>query len=387
VTAFRIFCVICLAVCCSGPIYSVYADEPSGLDESRRQLEQVEKRLEQAITDLAAKKTTERDLNSDLGSIDQQLRRMQRQVDTARKQLDDLDRDISVAQKDLSRVRSEVEALRQLVQKRLVALYKSEEAGVLKTLFSARNLNQLFEDYDFFSRIVRHDHLLLEEFRTKVRQRQVALDHLAMVRNQHQTLASDLKQREGDLRRTQQIKRRFLAAVRKDRSSLNAMIVDLQENATRLTALVDELTSGAKVPTTTTSISLFALQKGVLPWPVNGPVKVAFGRNQHPELDTLFESHGIEIGAEMSTAVRAVWSGRVAFAKSFKGYGNLMIIDHDDGYYTLYAQVDRLQKASGDAVGKGEVIAYTGFDGVDYLYFEIRQGRTPIDPQPWIEKR
>ncbi len=376
-----------LSLCCFVAAGSALADNTQKLDESRRQLEQIEQRLEQAIADLASKKTTERDLTSDLGVLDRQLSQMQRQVSATRKKIKELDLDIAAAQKKRTQARREVDALRAQVQERLVALYKSEEAGVLKTLFSARNLNQLFEDYDFFSRIVRHDRVLLDTFRDKVLQHQVAIDHLSRVHRQQQTAASDLKQREADLRRTQKIKKRFLAAVRKDRNSLNAMIADLQDKAERLSSLVDDLTSGDSAQAARSDTSLFALQKGILPWPVIGPIKVNFGRTPHPDLGTLFESHGIEIGSEPATAVRAVWSGRVAFAKSFKGYGNLMIIDHDGGYYTLYAQVERLQKSSGDAVRQGEVIAYTGFEGADSLYFEIRQGRTPIDPQPWIEKR
>jgi len=362
----------------------VLADEQD-LDTSRRQLHQVEERLERAIADLAAKKKVETDLSVDLNLIDRQLRGMQRKADTARRRLAELDREVTSAQLKLERSRKEVETLRSQVQQRLTALYKSEEAGMLKAIFSARSLSQLFEDYDFFGRVVRHDRLLLDDFRDKVQQRQIALERMTATLKQQQEAATALKHQEEDLRRSHQVKTRFLKAVRKDRSALNSMIIALQEKAERLTALVDELSTDS--PAKGTSTALFALQKGILPWPVRGPVKVSFGRTRHPDLGTLFDSQGIEIGAETDSAVKAVWNGKIAFAKSFKGYGNLIIVDHDGGYYTLYAQIDRLQKRVGDPVRQGEVIAYTGYDGSDHLYFEIRDGRTPIDPLPWIEKR
>ena len=64
-----------------------------------------------------------------------------------------------------------------------------------------------------------------------------------------------------------------------------------------------------------------------------------------------------------------------------------MIIDHDDGYYTLYAQAQKLVKKAGDAVKKGETVAVSGYDGNDYVYFEIRNGSTPLDPSGWISRR
>jgi len=355
------------------------------LDANRQQLQQIEERLEKAIADLEAKKQVETDLSSDLNAIDRQLRRMQRKADRAALRLKDLDHEVKVVQQELDEARQSVESLRRQVQQRLLALYKSEDVGMIKAVFSARSLSQLFEDYDYLGRIVRHDRQLLDTFREKVRQRQAALDRLADLHQKQLALSQSLQQQEQDLLRSHKVKTRFLSAVRKDRSALNSMISDLKEKAERLSALIDELSAGdSSAPTET---SLFSLQKGILPRPVSGPVKVGFGRSKHPELGTIFDSQGIEIRTASETEVKAVWSGRVAFAKSFKGYGNLMIIDHDGGYYTLYAQIDRLQKKTGDHVEQGDVLAYTGFEGSDHLYFEIRQGRTPIDPLPWFEKR
>ena len=133
-------------------------------------------------------------------------------------------------------------------------------------------------------------------------------------------------------------------------------------------------------------VSLFHLQKGMLPWPVKGRIKTSFGKHKHAELGTLLENHGVDIFADASTGVKAVWDGRVAFAKRFQGYGNLIIIDHGGGYYTLYAQVQKLLKKTNDSVEKGDLIAYTGFDNADYVYFEVRKGRTPVDPLLWIER-
>jgi septal ring factor EnvC (AmiA/AmiB activator) len=116
-------------------------------------------------------------------------------------------------------------------------------------------------------------------------------------------------------------------------------------------------------------------------------VKVGFGTGRHAELGTLYESHGIEISASNDQPISAVWQGNVVFANWFKGYGNLLIVDHGSSYYTLYAQASRLAKKVGDLVQKGEIVAFSGFEGNDAVYFEIRRRGTPLDPADWLGSR
>jgi septal ring factor EnvC (AmiA/AmiB activator) len=77
----------------------------------------------------------------------------------------------------------------------------------------------------------------------------------------------------------------------------------------------------------------------------------------------------------------------VLYASPLKGFGNLMVIDHGDKYYTLYAHAARFTQKVGDLVGTGEVIAYSGHEGRDAVYFEIRHRGTPVDPALWLKPR
>ena len=85
--------------------------------------------------------------------------------------------------------------------------------------------------------------------------------------------------------------------------------------------------------------------------------------------------------------MNAVATGRVIFAKRLRGYGKLMIVDHGEKFYTLYAHVARFTKKLGDMVAAEEVIAFSGFEGRDAVYFEIRQRGKPIDPSSWLRPR
>ncbi len=356
------------------------------LDKSRQQLEAIEQRLEKTLADIARKESVENDVLKDLNSVDRQLVSLKKRVAKEKIRLKKIDKTIAGENVELKKRKDEVEQLQTQVQKRLVSLYKSEEAGVLKTLFSSQNISGLLEDYDYLDRVVKHDRELLVEFRKRVERRQSSLTRLSATKKNRQRVANTLKTEETALKRTARLKKRYLAVVRKDRSALDRMASGLKARAERLTVLVSELESGG-TGSGQGAVSLFHLQKGTLPWPVEGRIKTAFGKHKHAELGTLLENHGVDIFANDSTGVKAVWDGRIAFAKRFQGYGNLIIIDHGGGYYTLYAQVQKLLKKTDETVEKGDLIAYTGFENADYVYFEVRKGRTPIDPLLWIERR
>lgn len=382
----RIFVIFFLFVFFSASIPWFAAADDSDRESTLHRLEAVERRLNQALRSLEEKNMAELDLLSDLEDLDRTLRELKRRIGTSQRQLEKLKAEIRSQQQDLTDQQKEIDDLQKQVQKRLIALYKSEDSGTLKTIFTADSALQIMEDYDFLGRIVKHDRELLKDYRHRLRLRQKAIDELARSKNRQQETLADLQSEEDELRRTRVLKKRFLAAVRQDRMALDSMVEELRQRAARLTSLVKNLESDT-TGEYTRKTALFPMQKGFLPWPVEGRVKVGFGNARHPELGTMIESHGIEILTEPETPIKAVWSGRVAFAKRFKGYGNLLIIDHDDGYYTLYARASRILKSPGERVDKGETVAVSGFDDSDYVYFEIRNGSKPLDPSEWIVRR
>ena len=127
------------------------------------------------------------------------------------------------------------------------------------------------------------------------------------------------------------------------------------------------------------------LQRGA-PWPVRGSVQGRFGT---PRPDTGDVWRGILIRAGNGVPVKAVGSGSVVYASWIQGFGNLIIVDHQNGYLSVYGYNQSLSKRVGDRVRIGETIARVGATGgqVDPgLYFEIRQGSTPVDPMSWLAR-
>lgn len=144
----------------------------------------------------------------------------------------------------------------------------------------------------------------------------------------------------------------------------------------------------ADIPERALASAAFDRLKGELPWPLSGPVLGVFGGERTEGADTVW--HGILIGASMGAEVRAVAGGRVAFAEWMPGYGLLMIIDHGDGYMSLYGNNQTLYHSVGTWIEPGALIARVGDSGGQSdsgLYFEIRHQGDPLDPIVWCSAR
>jgi septal ring factor EnvC (AmiA/AmiB activator) len=129
----------------------------------------------------------------------------------------------------------------------------------------------------------------------------------------------------------------------------------------------------------------FGRARGQLPWPVSGRVTAHFGSRRAAGVSW----EGVVIATERDRPVRAVSGGRVVYADWLPGLGLLVIVDHGEGYLSLYGHNDRLLKAAGDLVAPGEAIAAAGDTGgraSPELYFEIRRDGRPVDPLPWFSR-
>ncbi len=364
--------------------------------DSRETLKEIEQRLTQATKSLSKKEKEEKSLGKDLKTVESELARLQKSMANQDRRLGALKEELTATEKESARQEEAAESLRGQVEERLVTLYKGGDMGLLRTLLLARSPVRMAEDYEFFGRIVRRDRELLDGYRRRLEELSAVRERLSGLRSEQEALVAQGRRDRESLKKAAALKKKLLARVKTDKGKLAGEVAALKERAARLSSLVKKLEStkpraytskpSAHDPKTPLA-NPFGRQKGRLSWPVNGKVKVPFGTGRHANLGTLYESHGIEISASPQQPVAAVWSGRVAFANEFKGYGNLLILDHGDSYYTLYAQAARLAKRVGETVGQGETVAYAGFEGNNTVYFEIRHRGTPLNPASWLKAR
>jgi septal ring factor EnvC (AmiA/AmiB activator) len=214
----------------------------------------------------------------------------------------------------------------------------------------------------------------------------------AVVRDQMLTFKQNTERKLEEVQGLKRQKNLFLAKITHEKELYDRAVAELEKSAARVDVLLKELEQRRRAALARPRKEVAGIHpfKGMLHWPTEGEVVSFFGRQKHPAFDTYVQKKGIEIKTEEGSAIRAVMPGSVAFADWLKGYGLVVILDHANGFFSLYAHASRLLAKVGDHVQAGQVIGETGDTGMtgeSTLYFELREGAEPVDPLAWLAKR
>jgi septal ring factor EnvC (AmiA/AmiB activator) len=278
------------------------------------------------------------------------------------------------------RLRARLGALRP----RLLARSRMGAAGALPVLLSSASLGDLVKRRYLLDRILARDATLLGEAKAALSAREQARATQEREAGRLAALAREVGERRAIAEARREERETLLAALRTARGFHERAAAEAVAQAQKLATLVGGLgPAGAPAP------GVFAARRGKLPRPADGPITVGFGRVVDPRFNTVTVQNGLDIAARSGAPVRAVAPGRVAHAGWFKGYGNLVILDHGDGYHTLVAHLGSMRAAMGVAVEAGAVLGTVGDSGSlkgAYLYFEVREKGRPVDPRPWLAR-
>ena len=167
--------------------------------------------------------------------------------------------------------------------------------------------------------------------------------------------------------------------------SADQQLAKLKRDEQALESLLTELANALQDYPTDSQAGFGALH-GKLPWPVSGRLTASYHELRADSPQGGLRWNGVMIEAARGAKVRAPYFGRVIYADWLQGLGMLMIISHSGGYLSLYGHAEVLYKSVGDQVSPGDLIAALPDSGADtaQLYFEIRQGRKPVDPKLWL---
>ncbi len=356
------------------------------LADNRQELEQIRQRMDQLAASLEQGQKEKGTLQQDLKRVQTQLTRLRsREVQHASK-LKSLKADTIRRQKALASLQHQSRHRRKLVARRLGAIYRGGQMRLPRILFANQSPAAMAADYHLFKRVVQHDRSLLAAFRHDQAALARELASLEALRGQRHQQIEQLKISRDTLRDGRRLKKRLLTKLQRRQGAISGELATLKEKSARLASLVKGLETAPASKYNQTS-SEFARQKGRLVWPLNGRIKLPFGTGRLAGLGTLYDSQGVEIAVSGNQPIQAIWGGKVIYANTFRGYGNMIIVDHGDNYYTLYAQASSLQKSVGDSVTSGDTLGYPGYEDADSIYFEIRHHGTPLDPLDWLKPR
>lgn len=338
----------------------------------RAELGQVRSKYDQLREDLHSAEQTIAQLSVSLRQVQSKLADQLRKLDALKGRRTELEGSVALQRRYLT--------------EQIRAAYVMGRQEYLKILLNQQDpvaLSRTLTYYDYLNR-ARSDRITslldtmrqLEQVRQDIEQEST---HLAALRDQQRAQKSELEQSVGSRKQLMVQLRQELAT--KDRR-LKQLLADEKELESVIAAVVQALED---IPAEPGNHRPFDKQRGKLPWPASGPIIERYGA---PRLGKL-QWQGVLIGAAEGQPVRAVSYGRVAFADWLRGYGYLMIIDHGDGYMSLYGYNQSLQKEVGDWVEAGDVIAIVGSSGGNEraaLYFEIRHDGKTANPTKWCRR-
>jgi septal ring factor EnvC (AmiA/AmiB activator) len=370
---------LALAVAAQGAPHAPHGGQARA-ETSDERLARVQERRKALERELARLRGQERTLLGDVERLELVIRAKGQQLEETRLVLQRTNVQLGATLRRTSELKQSIDATRPQLAAHARALYKLGELSYLRVLLSVDRPSDMFRGYRFVTALARRDNQRIASFRSDLRALGAAQAELEQRTREAQALRGELERTRRALDLDRQRKTELLTQIVERKETHVAYVAELEEAERRLGELLQGL-AGDEV-----SVPLVAF-KGTLPWPVAGRVRVPFGRRKHPRFETYTIQNGVEIEAEVREPVAAVHDGTVVFADHFRGYGQMVVLDHGGKHHSLYAHLEEVNVALGQKVVAGMVIATVGagLEGPG-LYFEIRSQGRPEDPLGWLKK-
>jgi len=329
----------------------------------------------------------------ELEEADHRIKRSREDLVQVNAKLREKDHEIADTNVSLRRLRERITQREGSIRSRLRVMYKEGPNGRLKLLLASSGYNDLQARLASLRWISRREFQLLEGHRADRVRFESTESHLLRVRGELQGYQQEIATKLAAVKDERTKKDRLLARVRSEKVMYVKAVEELEKSAQRIEGLIREFEARRKASASARTAPAgegLARLKGRLGWPTEGDVVALFGRQKHPKFETYVQRKGIEIRAGHGTVIRSVSDGVVAFADWMRGYGLLAIVDHGEGFFSLYAHASKLLVGVGDSVRGHQPIGEigdTGLTGESTLYFELRQGGEALDPLAWLVRR
>jgi len=346
------------------------ADEIQAIQQKLDAQEKERSTLQQAL----------REAELQISESDQRLAEVMQAQEALQQQLTQLDNQrtrLLVAQRDRT----------DIIEQGIQQLWAVQQGGGLRVWLGDQDPQKVARHLAYLERIVEDQQVIIAEYQQALlaigENRNAAADTQSQLDIQRETLADAQRaladqqaarqQAIADISATLQTDQQRLAELERDQERLNALLGEIQDVAVRSESL------------SPANLQPFADTRGTLAMPVNGAPANRFGERRNADI----RWRGWLISAEQGEPVQAVHGGRVIYSDWLRGQGLLVVIDHGDGWLSLYARNHSLLRRVGDRVNSGDLIARAGASGgseASGLYFEIRRDGKPVDPADWIRR-
>jgi septal ring factor EnvC (AmiA/AmiB activator) len=368
------------------------------IEQSRRRLGEIRRERDRLQEQRQRLQGQVHDVNDELSILERQRESTQRIVDEIERQIGGLSTQLDRSSAELILAEDNLAERRAVLERRLVDIYKRGPLYTFQALMAAESFGDLISRYKYLYLTSQQDRALVadvEKLRNRVvQQRNDLLDvrkQLDRTREEREAeyakysdLARERARRLQSLQRSAKSTEQRLNELQKDEARLNGLLAAL-ERARR-----EEVARGGSRGTLAGPGSITTADIGKLDWPVEGAIVYRFGRDTLPS-GGIIRWNGVGIAAAVGTPVKAVASGKVRLVGQFGTYGLTVVLEHGNGYYSVYSHLETAAVKLGANVQKSDPIGTVGGANSDYgphLHFEIRgENQTALDPTAWLKRQ
>jgi septal ring factor EnvC (AmiA/AmiB activator) len=367
--------VVFLVVVVSGGI--AFASSPANdqLSVVRQRIDRLEGDLERLAVEAESTARERRQLDAQLELADARVREVELLLEKSGEEAKRLREEAAVLATNL-------DSRREALDRHLEIMVLLGRPGPMQLFVDAYRGGMLEEAVGTVSVLTAGQIRLFEEYREVRRQHTVRLAELSQTLDQARDEARQLEERRQQLDAVRARVARRLASLERSRASTGASLDDLRQREASLQRLVGVLASKKRF----TGNEDIRGYRGALPWPAEGQVVQNFGRQKLEKYSAYTVCNGIRFDAPSSSSVNAVFPGVVAYARHFKGYGNMVVLDHGNDIYSLVAGLGTIHVRVDQNVTMGMRLGLASppKEGGN-VYFEIRVSEKPQDPKRWLQ--
>lgn len=366
------------------PLWSQQAD----ISEYERRLQDLTQEIQALRNKISREERRKSSILAQLGTLGLEKKLLRNELDMYEMQKNRADAELSQLRNRIPQLETKLEREQDAIAEILVTIYKFGKFNYFELLMEADNISSLLSENKNLLMLAEHQEKVITEY-------QRTLDELEQTRAQLQEKRVEINQLIGkahdkrqELESQEKRNQALVDQINQNRQSYEKSIQEKLARSQELHNLLKKLLEEKiDLPFPLTPLDE---RYGQLDWPIQGRVVTPFGLIRQPPYNTRIKSNGIEIAPRDNMIVKNIHPGIVRFTDYFEGYGNLIIIDHGMGFYSLYGHCADFYVKKEDAVQEGDPIAFVGDIGSlkgNTLYFELRRRNEALDPLKWLKRR
>ena len=374
----------------SGLIFLGFQQDAQGQNDTESPHEKIRKIRDEIRAfekKIATSKKEEISLNNILANYDREIDLTHGLIQTLKKQDNRKQKQIAKLENKLTSTQVELQKLKEYFSKRLVYFYKYGRMKDLELLLTSRSINQGLLWIEYQERVSEHDYR--QYLKMKEKQAQIIRDKdlLTVEVAEKRKIIRVKTDEERKLKKKKVKRQKLLRTIQQDIRLLRQQLEEKEKAVAEIRKIILRLEEApSQTPLVKPNIAFREL-KGQMLWPTEGNIITKFGKYMHPVLKTVTENIGIDIKAPAESPIQSVASGRVTAITWQRGRGNIVIVSHYGGFYTVYTHLQEIWVGLLQEVEMGQVIGTVGESGSlkgPVLHFEIWQGTEKINPEEWL---